>query len=241
MLLMSCALGRLHGAVPSTPLAYYTPSEAQYMTRSGNGDPNDEPYTVIVTEAGQECVFVPSGKYLYFRIDKTVVPSSMATLVFKVTYLDRGTGELRMQYNATNNRNYESCVVSKTGSEQWITVTMAVTDASLRDAQNHGDIRFNEGNYIARVEIYHGTLDPQSEPLCQHAGGSAYSEFIGKSVAGYQAWFRVAGRYEFWHHWGNDAVAADEIFTVLMGENPELRRAFIEENATLVNELDLDI
>ena len=39
----------------------------------------------------------------------------------------------------------------------------------------------------------------------------------------------------------DDAVAADEIFTVLMGENPELRRAFIEENATLVNELDLDI
>ena len=39
----------------------------------------------------------------------------------------------------------------------------------------------------------------------------------------------------------DDAVAADEIFTVLMGENPELRRAFIEENATLINELDLDI
>ena len=39
----------------------------------------------------------------------------------------------------------------------------------------------------------------------------------------------------------DDAVAADEIFTILMGENPELRRQFIEQNATLVNELDLDI
>ena len=39
----------------------------------------------------------------------------------------------------------------------------------------------------------------------------------------------------------DDAVAADEIFSMLMGENPELRRAFIEENATLINELDLDI
>lgn len=209
LLLAHCALCSMYGAVPTTPLAYYTPSSSLHMTRSGNGDPNDEPYTVIQTVAGRECVYVPSSKYLYFRIDKTVVPSTMNTLVFKVTYLDRGTGELRMQYNATNNRNYESCVVSKTDSEQWITVTMAVTDASLRNAQNHGDIRFNEGNYIARVEVYNGLLDPLTEPLCQHAGGSSYSEFRGKSVAGYQAWFRVAGQYDFWHHWGNDAIAAD--------------------------------
>ena len=209
LLLANCVLCPLRAAVPATPLAYYTPSEAHNMTRSGDGNPNDEPYTVIQTEAGRECVYVPSSKFLYFRIDKTVVPSTMDTLVFKITYLDRGTGELRMQYNATGNRNYESCVVAKTASDQWITVTMAVTDASLRDAQNHGDIRINEGNYIARVEVYNGTLDPLSEPLCPHAGGSAYSEFVGKSVAGYQAWFRVAGRYDFWHHWGNDAVAPD--------------------------------
>ena len=199
----------MYGSIPSTPLAYYSPSSSLHMTRSGNGDPNDEPYTVIQTEAGRECVYIPASKFLYFRIDKTVVPSSMDTLIFKITYLDRGNGEMRMQYNATGNRNYESCVAGKTNTEEWITVTMAVTDASLRNAQNHGDIRINEGNYIARIEVYNGTLNPLSEPLCPHAGGSEYSEFIGKSVAGYQAWFRVAGRYEFWHHWGNDAVESD--------------------------------
>lgn len=37
----------------------------------------------------------------------------------------------------------------------------------------------------------------------------------------------------------DDAIAADEIFTVLMGEQPELRRQFIEDNATLITELDI--
>ena len=36
-----------------------------------------------------------------------------------------------------------------------------------------------------------------------------------------------------------DAFEADEIFTILMGERPELRREFIEQNATLVKELDI--
>ena len=36
-----------------------------------------------------------------------------------------------------------------------------------------------------------------------------------------------------------DAVEADEMFTLLMGEKPELRRQFIEQNAKLVAELDV--
>ena len=36
-----------------------------------------------------------------------------------------------------------------------------------------------------------------------------------------------------------DAVEADALFTILMGEKPELRRQFIEENAKLVSELDI--
>ena len=36
-----------------------------------------------------------------------------------------------------------------------------------------------------------------------------------------------------------DAYEADKIFSMLMGEEPELRRQFIEQNARLVTDLDV--
>lgn len=192
-----------------TLLAFYTPEESLNLTRKIQPDKNDEPYTEVVTRNNRSCVYIPQGKFAYFTADKSVIPPTMDSLIFKITYLDEGTGEVRLQYNATNNRNYESSAISKQNTGEWITATMAITDASLRAAQNHGDFRINDNNYIARIEIYNGRLNPESEPICQHTGGSSYSEFIGKSVAGYQVWFKTGGKNDFWHHWGNDVIEAD--------------------------------
>ena len=37
----------------------------------------------------------------------------------------------------------------------------------------------------------------------------------------------------------NDAMEADRVFSMLMGENVEPRKVFIQENATFVENLDI--
>ena len=170
-------------------------------------DPNDEPYTIRTTKGGLQCIEIPPGKFAYYRTTNNVILASDNNLIVTITYFDEGTGELQFQYNATNNNNHKNQSFAKTGTNTWITATIALTDASFRKAQHVGyDFRIGSVNFIREITITKGVLNPAAEPLVP-VTSSAYSEFTGKSVAGYQAWFRT-GSNGGWFHWSNGNLPA---------------------------------
>ena len=175
-------------------------------------NPYDEPYTVKTVMGDLECIQIPAGKYGYFKVTNNAITSDDSDLIIKVTYFDAGTGDLSFQYNSSpangGNYNYKPQTIRKTGTNTWITATIAITDASFRKAQNQGaDFRINENNYIREISIALGTLNPADEPLAP-VTGSDYSEFMGKSVAGYQAWFATGDQSSGWVHWYNSRPPA---------------------------------
>ena len=173
-----------------------------------NTNPGAEAYTEFILKDGIECLYIPVRKYGYFRVDKSAISEDDHELIFKITYFDEGYGSLTLHYNSigtTIQDKYKGQSFNKSGSNTWATVTMSVTDASFRGLQNNNaDFRFNENNYIRSVEIYKGALVPEEEEV-PITSGSDYSEFKGKSVAGYQAWFTASDENFGWVHWSNNS------------------------------------
>lgn len=173
-----------------------------------NTNPSAEAYTEFTSKNGTECLYIPTHKYGYFRVDDAAITEDDHELIFKITYFDNGYGSLTLHYNAigtTIQDKYKGQSFNKSNSNTWATVTMSVTDASLRKLQNNNaDFRFNDNNYIRSVEIYKGVLNPEEEEV-PITSGSDYSEFKGKSVAGYQAWFTASDENSGWVHWSNNS------------------------------------
>ncbi|GAB6011735.1 T9SS type A sorting domain-containing protein [Viscerimonas tarda] len=199
--LLFCSMATLKAAEPVATIVFTDPTVATNMELSTSSSTYNENYTEKTTKGGQSCILVPSGKYAYIKVADAAVLSTDNNLLINITYFDEGSDNLKLQYNATASVNYKDQTVKKTGTNTWVTATMALTDASFRNAQNNGaDFRVSATCYIREITITKGTLDPNSEPAIP-VTASAFSEFKGKSVAGYQVWFATGNATSGWVHW----------------------------------------
>lgn len=206
----------LNAATPVASIVLSNPAVSNKMTQYTDNNSAAEAYTIQTTKNGVQCREIPSSKYAYFRVDDTTIPSTENNLLFYITFYDEGTNTFNLQYNSNDtsgtasNQNYKSSVITKTGSNTWITVTIVIPNASFRNAQNNAsDYRISGGTnvYISKIEIAKGGLNPDTEPI-PVVSASAYSEFIGKSVAGYQAWFKTGTSTSGWTHWSGNTPPA---------------------------------
>jgi len=208
-LLFCLAIGFASQAAPVASLTLSNTPVSNNLTHYTVTDPNNEPYTIQTTIGGQECRQIPGSKYGYFMVNDATISSAQNNLIFTITYYDNGTDNLQFQYNATGGNNYNTLNITKTNTNTWITATIALTDASLSNAQNNSaDFRIGTttgyNNYIRQITISIGTLDPASQTV-PTTTGSSYSEFKGKAVAGYQVWFNTGTPTSNWFHWAGGA------------------------------------
>jgi len=234
LVLFLCFIKILNATTPVASIMLSDPFVSNKLTHFTVTDPANEPYTIQTTRDGVQCRQIPEKKYAYFNVDDTTIPSTQNNLIFYVTFYDEGTSSISLQYNANDGNNYKSASFSKTGTNSWITVTVAITNASFRNAQNNKcDFRLSGSgdNYIKEIAIAIGTLDPAKESVPAVSAGS-YSEFTGKSVAGYQVWFTAGNASSGWVHWsGNTPPAANKTHVEIYPDVTEYAEADLVQTA----------
>jgi hypothetical protein len=201
ILLFNLGLNLMASPSPVASIIFSNPVDENNISLVVNTNPGAEAYTEFTTRGGENCLFIPLGKYAYFRVNDATITPNDNNLIVEITYFDEGLGSLAFQYNATDGVNYARQSFQKSNSNSWITVTIGINNASFRNAQNNqSDFRINSSHYIKSVSISKGVLSPDEEPV-PVTEPSSYSEFKGKSVAGYQAWFTASETNSDWVHW----------------------------------------
>jgi len=200
---------------PIASITFSNPKAENNISLVVNNNSSAEAYTTTTTIGGLDCMHIPGSKYAYFRVNDATIPSNDNKLIVRIKYYDTGYGSIALQYNSTD-ADYTRHSFDQTNSDTWATATIALSDASFRNAQNNSaDFRLTGLSYIRSIEISRGELDPNTEEV-PSTTGSAISEFKGKSVAGYQAWFTANATNAGWVHWsGNERpIVGDFSFEV---------------------------
>jgi len=188
---------------PVANLIFSNPQAGTGISFVVSTNTSSEAYSEPAIRGQMDCRYIPSGKYGYFRVDDGLILTSDAKLIFQITYFDSGNGNFSLQYNSLSS-NYKSLTITKTNSETWITATVGLVDAAFNNLQNNqSDFRISGEAFIRQISISKGELDPTKEQV-PVTTGSSYSEFKGKSVAGYQAWFTASESNSGWVHWSSN-------------------------------------
>lgn len=79
-----------------------------------------------------------SRNTMYFDINDNLLPSLGQPVRLSVDYLDRGTGQFAIRYDAVGNNQKTALTVTKTGSNTWKTASAIVTDWAFRNLGPNG-------------------------------------------------------------------------------------------------------
>ncbi len=87
-----------------------------------------------------------SAGYAFFSVDDSYsYQGNYPFASIQVSYFDKGTGNLRIQYDATGNAHQESAIILLGNSNQWVTQTVYLTGVNFGNRQaeagNIGDFR----------------------------------------------------------------------------------------------------
>lgn len=70
--------------------------------------------------------------YLYFSVDKNIISSNDRRVTLEITYFDKGTGSVLLQYNATGgNIAKQITAATLTDTNTWKTASVSLTDAEF--------------------------------------------------------------------------------------------------------------
>ena len=205
-----------------------------------------------------------SAKTARSRATQAILPLRGKILNVEKARLDKiyANAEIKAMITAFGTGIHDEFDISKLRYHKIIIMTDADVDGShIRILLMTFFYRFmrplieNGHVYIAMPPLYKVTKNKQDHYVFNDAELQAKLDEVGRKGADVQRYKGLGemSSEQLWITTMNpetrimkqvmieDAIHADEVFTMLMGEQPELRRQFIVENASLIDGLELDV